>query len=261
MSATCLVVENDPTSPLGHLAEWLRDGGLALHIVRAHAGEELPAELTGHAAFVVLGGGQAAYPGPDGAPASPWFPSLESLLRRAVRDRLPTLGVCLGAQLLATAHQGTVEPATAGPEIGPGLVAKRDAAEADPLFGPVPMLPDVLQWHRDEITELPLGAVLLAASSDYPVQAFRLGSAAWGLQFHLEVTGATYASWVADDAPLLASLGRSGAEIMERVEAMQDDLFEVWHPFATRFAALALGSLDRPRETPLPGRRLPLLGQ
>ena len=107
----------------------------------------------------------------------------EALLRRAVRDRIPTLGICLGAQLLATAHQGTVERAASGPEIGPALIAKRDAAESDPLFGPLPMLPDVLQWHQDEITELPLGAVLLAASSNYPVQAFRVGTAAWGVQF------------------------------------------------------------------------------
>ena len=69
------------------------------------------------------------------------------------------------------------------------------------------------------------------------------------------------ASWVADDAPLLASLGLSGPAILDRVQQLQDDLFEVWHPFAMRFAALALGSLDRPRETPLPGRRLPMLGQ
>jgi GMP synthase-like glutamine amidotransferase len=261
VSATCLVVENDPTSPLGHLAEWLTDGGLALEVVRAHAGEPLPESLTGHAALVVLGGDQSAYPGPDGRPASPWFPALESLLRQAVRDRVPTLGVCLGAQLLATAHQGTVALATSGPEIGPGLVAKRDAAESDPLFGPVPMLPDVLQWHHDEITELPLGAALLAASSAYPVQAFRLGPAAWGVQFHLEVTSPTYAGWVADNASLLSELGLDGEALLARVEDLQDDLFEVWHPFATRFAALALGEITPPPGTPTPGRRLPVLGQ
>ena len=69
---------------------------------------------------------------------------------------------------------------------GPALVGRRDAADGDPLFKWVPLLPDVLQWHRDEITELPLGAVLLAASTRYPHQAFRLGDRAWGLQFHIE---------------------------------------------------------------------------
>ena len=247
------MVENDPTSPLGHLTEWLTDAGLSLEVVRAHAGEPLPGDLAGRAAFVVLGGEQHAYPGPDGTPGAPWFPTLEGLLRRAVRDRVPTLGVCLGAQLLAYAHSGTVEPSPVGPEIGAGLVAKRDAAEADPLFGPVPMLPDVVQWHFDDITELPLGALLLAASTDHPVQAFRLGTSAWGVQFHLEVAQETFASWAA------ASPERAGPEVVARVGALQDDLFEVWHPFATRFASVALGEIAAP--APQPARRLPLFGQ
>jgi GMP synthase-like glutamine amidotransferase len=245
------VVENDPTSPLGQLAQWLPDGGLELEVVRAHAGEPLPADLAGRAAFVVLGGGQHAYPGPDGTPGAPWFPALEGLLRTAVRERVPTLGVCLGAQLLAYAHSGTVEPSRAGPEIGPGLVAKRDAAEADPIFGPVPMLPDVIQWHFDDITEPPLGAVLLAASGDHPVQAFRLGTCAWGVQFHPEVSLETFASWAADDPDL------ADDALVARVAALQDDLFEVWHPFATRFASLALGGIAPPP----PATGLRLLGQ
>ena len=57
------------------------------------------------------------------------------------------------------------------------------------------MLPDVIQWHHDEITELPAGAVLLAASTRYPHQAFRLGDRAWGLQFHIECDPAMIADW------------------------------------------------------------------
>jgi hypothetical protein len=146
-----------------------------------------------------------------------------------------------------------------GPEIGPALVAKRDAAESDPLFGPLPMLPDAIQWHYDEITELPLGAVLLATSTYYPVQAFRLGSAAWGVQFHPEVDLPTLADWVGSNGPELDRLGIDGADLLDRAAALQDDLFEVWHPFATRFAALAQGE-----RTPLldqPGRNLPVVGR
>src|SRR5690606_35719799 len=120
---------------------------------------------------------------------------------------VPALGICLGAQLLASAHNGTVAPSAAGPEIGPGLVAKRDAADSDPLFGPLPMLPDVVQWHHDEVTELPLGAVLLATSTAYPVQAFRLGSSAWGVQFHPEVDLPTLQLWIDEDPSLLDQVG------------------------------------------------------
>ena len=246
----CLVVENDPDDDVRLLGEWLAGAGLELVIVRPHAGEPVPADLSDYAALVVLGGGQHVH---DGG-----FDELESLLRKAVRYATPTLGICLGAQLLATAHAGTVAPAQAGPEVGPQLVAKRDAAERDPLFGPVPMLPDVLQWHHDEITELPAGAVLLAASSNYPVQAFRIGGAAWGLQFHIECDTAMLAGWAADDAETLTRLGLSADEVIARADALADDLFEVWHPFATRFAAMAKGELA-PAESGA-GRQLPLLG-
>jgi GMP synthase-like glutamine amidotransferase len=256
----CLVIENDPTDDVRLLGEWLTEAGLTLEVVRAHAGDPIPETLDGYAALVVLGGEQSAYRGADAAPDSPWFDRLESLLRKAVRGQTPTLGVCLGAQLLAVAHAGTVEPAAAGPEIGTHLVAKRDAAERDPLFGPLPMLPDVIQWHHDEITELPYGAVLLAASTNYPVQAFRLGGAAWGLQFHIECDPAMLADWAATSGDVLAELGTTADEVVDQADALMDDLFEVWHPFATRFAALARGELAPAVELE-PGRQLPLLGR
>ena len=101
---TALVIENDPSDPLGRLADWFAEAELPLTVLRPHAGDELPADLGEHMALVVLGGDQSAYPGPAGEPGALWFPALEGLLRKAVRNRVPTLGVCLGAQLLATAH-------------------------------------------------------------------------------------------------------------------------------------------------------------
>jgi GMP synthase-like glutamine amidotransferase len=258
-----LVIENDPDDDPRLFGEWLPEAGLELVVVKPHDGDALPADLDGYAALVVLGGGQHAYRGPAGEPGAPWFPQLESLLRKAVRRSVPTLGICLGAQLLAVAQNGTVAPAPAGPEIGARLVAKRDAAERDPLFGPVPMLPDVVQWHHDEVTELPLGAVLLATSTDYVVQAFRIGECAWGVQFHPEADAAMVAGWAATNATLLADLGRTAAEVVGGIDALVDDLFEAWQPLATRFAAIARGELGKgPLEPPSPviGRELPLLG-
>jgi GMP synthase-like glutamine amidotransferase len=251
----CLVVENDPTDGACRLGDWLAEGGLELVVVRPHAGEELPADLDGFAALVVMGGEQDAYPGPDGAPGAPWFPALERLLRKAVRGRVPTLGVCLGGQLLATAHGGTVERSPAGPEIGARLVARRDVADSDPLFAGVPFAPDVLQWHRDEITELPAGAVLLAASTHYPHQAFRLGDAAWGVQFHIECDIEMIAEWASGNLDVLAELGQDPIDLLEACDAVMGDVEEVWRPFAKRFAALALTG-----PSAIGSRHLPLLG-
>ncbi len=204
---TALVIENDPSDDLRRLGAWLTDAGLELVVLRPHAGDALPETLDGYQAFVVLGGDQSAYTGRDGAPGAPWFPALEGLLRKAVRHRVPTLGVCLGGQLLATAHGGLVERSTSGPEIGPALVGRRDAADHDPLFKYIPLLPDVVQWHVDEITELPIGATLLAASTRYPHQAFRLGDRAWGVQFHIECDLPMIERWVASDMATLDELG------------------------------------------------------
>jgi GMP synthase-like glutamine amidotransferase len=258
---TALVIENDPTDDLRRLGEWLTGAGLELTVLRPHAGDPLPEGLDGYLGLIVLGGDQSAYAAEDGTPGAPWFPELEGLLRKAVRNRVPTLAVCLGAQLLAQAHGGLVERSTSGPEIGPGLVGKRDAADTDPLFKWVTLLPDVIQWHRDEITELPIGAVLLAASSRYPHQAFRLGDRAWGLQFHIECDAEMIASGAANDQASLDELGYDADVVVAAVADVLADVEEVWLPFAARFAALALGELpnaDIPHAGP--GQTLPLLG-
>ncbi|HEX6500653.1 MAG TPA: type 1 glutamine amidotransferase [Micromonosporaceae bacterium] len=254
MTAT-LVIENDPTDDARRLGDWLTDAGLYLRVVRPHRGEPLPETLDGYAGLVVLGGEQSAYPTVDGEPGAPWFPALEGLLRKAVRHKVATLAVCLGAQLLATAHGGTVARSAEGPEIGPRLVARRDAAEKDPVWAEVPFAPDVLQWHLDEITELPYGATLLAASPRYPHQAFRLGDRAWGVQFHIECDTAMVAGWAANSLDLLDELGYEPDELVAAVDAVMGDIEEVWRPFAGRFAAVVRGELE-------PGvRQLPLLGQ
>jgi GMP synthase-like glutamine amidotransferase len=230
-----LVIENDPTDDIRLLGDWLTAAGLVLEVCRPYRGDPLPETLDGYVALVVMGGAQNAYPGPDGSRDADWFPALEGLLRKAVRYGTATLAVCLGAQLLATAHAGTVERSAAGPEIGPRLVARRDAADRDPLWAPVPLSPDVIQWHHDEITELPLGATLLAASTFYPHQAFRLGSRAWGVQFHPECDRDMIAAWAAENG--------FDEEIVDACAAVLPDLEEVWQPFAGRFAAIALGTL------------------
>jgi GMP synthase-like glutamine amidotransferase len=252
------VVENDPSDGPGRLGDWLVDGGLRLQVVRPHAGDALPGDLDGYAALVVLGGEQDAFADERGERAAPWFDQLDGLLRKAVRHRVPTLAICLGAQLLAHAHGGTVERSAAGPEIGVRLVARRDVADEDPIFAAVPFAPDVFQWHLDEIVELPMHATLLAASTHYPIQAYRLGSAAWGLQFHIECDLPMFAQWAMEGVQTLGELGIDPLEMLERVEGALGDVEEVWKPFAQRFAAVALGRTPRGGEGGL--RSLPLLG-
>ncbi|HEX6873367.1 MAG TPA: type 1 glutamine amidotransferase, partial [Micromonosporaceae bacterium] len=90
----CLVIENDPTDDPRRLGEWLVEAGLTLEVCRPYQGDPVPADLTGYAALLVLGGDQHAYPDGDGQPGAPWFDAIEALLRKAVRGDVPTLGVC-----------------------------------------------------------------------------------------------------------------------------------------------------------------------
>src|SRR6195952_1528183 len=179
-----LVVQHEADDPPSRLGDWLTAARAPLDVRRAHDGDEIPENLDAHGGLVVLGGAPGAYD--DGV--APWLPQVRALLGAAVRAEVPTLGVCLGAQLLAVATGGRGERGAEGPERGAGLIAKRAATATDPLFGPMPITPDVIQWHYDVITALPPGAVLLASSPTYENQAFRVGRLAWGVQGHIETT-------------------------------------------------------------------------
>ncbi len=237
-----LVVQHTDSEGAARLGDWLIAAGLELTAVRPYAGESLPQSLDRYAALLVLGGPQAAYADASGQPDAPWLPATKLLLRGAVGTLTPTLAICLGAQLLAEACGGRVQPGTNGPEIGARLVARRDVAAADELFGLVPFTPDVLQWHYDEISVLPPGAVLLASSPAYANQAFRIGERAWGLQFHIETTPEQVAAWGEEERGRLTELGFDVDAEVARAAAVHDDLAEVWRPVAERFAAIAGGT-------------------
>ncbi|MDQ2838373.1 MAG: type 1 glutamine amidotransferase [Actinomycetota bacterium] len=242
-----LVVENARDAPVARLGDWLVAAGAELDVRALHAGDELP-ELAGYRALVVLGGGMNAY---DDVRA-PWLPAVRALLSEAVRIELPTLGICLGGQLLAVATGGRVALAQA-PEYGAQLIAKRQAAATDPLLREMPITPDVLQWHVDEISQLPPGAVQLASSPGCELQAFRVGRLAWGTQFHLETTPDIIAQWAAEDAELLADYDLP--TIVERAVRAHEDIAEVWQPIAARFVEIARdpAAVAGPRSLPMAG--------
>jgi len=115
----------------------------------------------------------------------PWIADELAVLRSRIDAGAPTLGVCLGSQLIAKAAGGRVEP---GPvfEIGFHTVERTDEANHDALAARLPRRFDVLQWHGDYFHDVP-GAVPLVRSEHYPMQAFRVARS-YGLLFHLEAT-------------------------------------------------------------------------
>ncbi len=251
LHAPILVLENADDAPVARLGDWLTAAGAELDVRRLESGDGVPESLDGYSALVVLGGGMNAY---DDSRA-PYLPAVKQRLADAVRDELPTLAVCLGAQLLAVAVGGRVSLGSA-PEYGAQLVAKRQAAANDPLFKELPITPDVLQWHVDEVVALPGSAVQLAASPACEQQAFRIGRLAWGVQFHIETTPEIVTDWARQDAPELLDYDLDS--ILARAIAIHDDLAEAWAPVATRFVEIAADPSSVPgnRSLPMAGRNV-----
>lgn len=235
--ARALVITHTASESPGTLAEWLPAAGVELDVLEPWNGDPLPERLGDSDALVVMGGPQQAY---DDRSA-PWLRQTKELLRAAVAADLPVLGICLGAQLLAEAAGGRVRPGDDGPELGARLVAKRDAAGDDPVFSAVPLSPVVIQWHWDAIVELPPGALLLAASPRYPHQAFRVGRAAYGLQFHVETPPEMVRGWAAADADGVRAAGLDPDALADRAVDVLDEVEEVWRPVVERFAAVVKG--------------------
>jgi GMP synthase (glutamine-hydrolysing) len=167
-----LILRHHDADGPGTIARVLAAREVPVREVRTYKEDPLPTSLAGVGALVVLGG-----------PMSVGECSREELglVASAVREAVPVLGVCLGAQLLAVALGGEVVRARS-PEIGWEPVELVDTA---PLVSVIPPTFTPFHWHSDAIA-LPRGATLLARSYATPVQAFCRGSA-YGLQFHLEV--------------------------------------------------------------------------
>ena len=174
-------VLRDRAAAAGHeLVEWQPGGG-----------EPAPGPLAAFDALAVFGGGMNVT---DEA-RLPWLVGEVELLRDALARELPVIGVCLGAQLLASAAGAEVHRG-ARPEIGWLEVWREPASDGDPVIGGLPERFLAYQWHSYTF-ELPAGAVVLARS-EVCVQAFSLGGTAWAVQFHPEVTPDIVEGWTND---------------------------------------------------------------
>ena len=183
-----LVLQHIACEPPGVYEDVLREGGATIHRVELDEGEPLP-DWRAFDAVIAMGGPMGAC---DDAEL-PWLYEEKRLIAEAVRAGTPFWGVCLGVQLLA-ASLGARVYAGPAPEVGLLRVELTEDALEDPVFARLPSDLLTLQWHGDTF-DLPAGAVRLAGSPAYPNQAFRVGDAAYGVQFHLEVSPDLAREW------------------------------------------------------------------
>ena len=230
-----LVLQHEDGCPVDRLGGWLADEGVELVACRPYAGDAVP-ERVAEDGLVVLGGHMGANDDAQHA----WLTPTKALLSRSVADGTPVLGVCLGAQLLAVARGGRVEVGAAGIEAGVADVAWRPEAAADRLFGGLPPYPGP-SMHLDAVVELPPGAAWLGETPAYPHQVFRVGDAAWGVQFHPEVSVGTYTAWGAHHTGDWERWGLDGDAVVGDLVRRSEEVAGAGRELARRFADV-LGS-------------------
>lgn len=212
-----LAVLHQETSSPGRVGVTLARRGCIVDIRRPRFGDPLPETLEHHAGVVVFGGPQSANDTDD------YVRREIDWLAVPLKEKKPCLGICLGAQMLAVHLGARVAPHREGRvEIG---------------YYPLKPTPDgrammswpshVYQWHREGF-DLPRGATLLAEGEDFPNQAFSYGPAAYGIQFHPEVTLAMMHRWTVRGAHRFELPGAQGHHHHFEGRALHDGHVQIW---------------------------------
>ena len=174
---------------LGIVPEILVENGLRWTTVDGDG--VLPHDISHIDAVIIYGGVQNVWQ----EDKYPWLPALKRYLADIIAAHsIPVLGICLGHQLIAEAAGGACHKMPKD-EIGMHPVTALPAAADDPLLKDFISGTAVLQWHGAEVCKLPEQATLLAQNDTCDVQAMRVGSRVWGLQFHIEGTLTTVPTW------------------------------------------------------------------
>lgn len=193
-----LAIENYVGTPLGLVGDALTGAGVEIDLRAAWKGEPLPAGPDGYDGLVILGGEQSAL---DDA-GSPWLPRAAALSRAFGEADKAVLGICLGAQLVA--RGAGAENLLGRPiEFGWHYVRPTAAGRADPVVGALGAGAPLFHWHTDTFT-LPAHATRLAESDLTDIQAFRLGRAVYGVQFHFEADRRLVEQWNTEFAEVIA---------------------------------------------------------
>ena len=181
-------------------------------------------------AVLVFGGSMH----PDQEDAHPWLKDELPWLARLIEGGVPTLGICLGSQLIARATGSWVGP-LAEPEIGWHEVELTDEGAADPVLSALPVRFDALEWHHYG-HGLPDGAIALARN-DASLQGFRLGDACWGVQFHPEVTEPQLDRWMTDKSDLPPDTENLRRETRQKIGT--------WNELGRRLCGAFLAAAER----------------
>ena len=223
----------------GMLGDLLRDAGYQVEVVEAFTGVALPSDLDGDDILVVMGGPMGV--ADIGKPETPWLAPVVELLRYRIAKDWPSIGVCLGMQLMAYAAGAKVAPMTdaAGAQVREVGWGRLDFVGTDITTRGLPASIEVLHWHGDAC-ELPVGAIRLASTPACPVEMFRLGRS-FGMQFHPEIDGPTACLWAEEDADFVRAA--NGPDGVARLQAASPAAAQRTEAHRRRLLAQALAAV------------------
>ncbi len=211
---TVLVLQHVPNEGAGTMLQFLNAKKIPVRMIGLYKGDGLPQDLTSVHSVLIMGGPMNV----DEETKYPFLKEEDLFIKKLIQKKIPCLGVCLGAQLIAKALGSKVYKAKQ-PEVGWADIELLPHSKIDPLFSviPSPRL-RVLQWHEDTF-DIPTGAVHLASSAMVPNQAYRYGETVYGFQFHVEVDEAMLKDWFRNAENLSSILAeyRSTQAILTKV--------------------------------------------
>jgi GMP synthase-like glutamine amidotransferase len=225
-----LILQHLSADGPAYLQTWLQQRGVPMVCCDSQAGQAFPASLQPYSALAILGGEMSANS------EMPELRQAEVLVLQAVQHGVPTLGHCLGGQLMARALGARVQDSPA-PEIGWQALQVHASPAAQSWLGDAGER-FVYHWHYESF-DLPTGAEWLASSRACPHQAFALGPHL-AMQFHVELDAEKLSRWAAElDQRYAQVLGQSnvqtGSEMLadadRRLPAQQrlaDHIYSRW---------------------------------
>jgi GMP synthase (glutamine-hydrolysing) len=209
-----LFVRADGSETFGIAPAAVRDAGADIAVWDAIGGEPSPS-LDGLDAIVVFGSAFNV----EHADEQPFIHEMGTVTLEALDRRLPFLGICFGAQVLAWALGNAIERAPVR-EVGYVPIRPTTAAADDPVLGHYADGDLVFEWHMDTFV-LPASATLLATGDDVANQAYRLNGTTWATQFHFEIDRPEMDRWIDETQDLEQTWGKSAATIRAEADALQ----------------------------------------